>query len=333
MLSLVKRSNPSKAASVHPVVFHHAAGRELRAELAALARHGLQVRVVVPEDRRGLREALADAVALWQVLEPATAALLAEAPRLRLIQQLGPGAGAETTVDLAAARAGGIAVCDAPGAAAPAVAEMTLALMLACLRRVPALDRAVRAGTGWALPAEEQAFCGELGGRTVGLLGYGAVAARVAPVLRALGARPLYWSRHREPEASATFAPLRELMEASDVVSLHLPLTPETERLVDAAALGLMKPGAVLVNTAHGGLVDEAALAEALRCGHLRAAGLDVFAAEPLPRDHPLLALANVVVSPRAAWRTPEALRRALLVAVENSRRLRAGQPLRHRVA
>ena len=238
--------------------------------------------------------------------------MIAEAPRLRLIQQLGPD-GAAAAIDLgggAGARRRGLR--RAPGVAAPAVAEMTLALMLACLRRLPPLDQAARAGAGWRPPAGDEVLGGEIGGRVVGLVGYDAVAARLAPVLRALGATLLYWDRRPEPEAAATFVPLRELFEASDVVSLHLPLTPETERLVDASALGLMKPGAVLVNTAQGGLVDEAALAEALACGHLRAAGLDAFAAEPLPRDHPLLALDNVVVSPRPAWLTLEALRRAL---------------------
>jgi phosphoglycerate dehydrogenase-like enzyme len=320
---------------MYPVVFHHAAGRDLAAELAALSRHGLQVRAVAPGDRRRLREALADAVLLWHVLEPVSAALLAEAPRLRLVQALGPGAGAGA-VDLAAARAQGIAVCAAPGAETPAVAEMALALTFACLRRLPALDRATRAGKGWVPPAaaeEEGPSFGELGGRTVGLVGYGPVPARLAPALKALGATVVYWHRHREPGADAVFVPLRELMETSDVVSLHLPPTPETERLVDAAVLGLMKRGAVLVNTADGGLVDEAALADALASGHLGAAGLDVFATEPLPRDHPLLGLDNVVLSPRAAGRTPEALRRALRVAVENASRLRDGRPLLHRVA
>jgi phosphoglycerate dehydrogenase-like enzyme len=316
---------------VQIVVLHHAADRELQAELSGLTRHGLQVRTVTPGDRRGLREALADAVALWQVVEPATAALIAEAPRLRLIQQLGPGTNA--AVDLAAAGTRGVAVCAAPGADTRAVAEMTLALMLACLRRLPPLDQAVRAGSGWSPSAEAQALCGEIGSRTVGLVGYGAVAARLVPVLRAMGATLLYWDRRPEPEAAAVFVPLRELIETSDIVSLHLAPTPETELLVDASALGLMKPGAVLVNTAHGSLVDEAALTEALACRHLRAAGLDTFAVEPPPRDHPLLALDNVVLTPRVAWLTPEALRLALQVAVENGRRLRHGRPLLHRIA
>jgi phosphoglycerate dehydrogenase-like enzyme len=320
---------------MYPVVLPHAVDRGLAAELAALRRHGLQVRVVAPGDRRGLREALRDAVLLWHAPGAAAIAaeLFAEAPRLRLVQALASGPEA---IDLAAARAQGIAVCAAPGADTPAVAEMALALTFACLRRLPALDRATRAGKGWVPPAaaeEEGPSFGELGGRTVGLVGYGPVPARLAPALKALGATVIYWHRHREPGADAVFVPLRELIETSDVVSLHLPLAPETERLVDAAALGLMKRGAVLVNTADGGLVDEAALADALASRHLGAAGLDVFATEPLPRDHPLLGLDNVVLSPRAAGRTPEALRRALRVAVENASRLRDGRPLLHRVA
>ena len=126
--------------------------------------------------------------------------------------------------------------------------------------------------------------------------------ARLAPALKALGgAEVLYWHGQREPGADTTFVPLRELFETSDIVSLHLPLTAATERLVDAAALGLMKPGSVLVNTAHAGLIEEAALVDALASGHLGAAGLDVVATPPQPRDRPLLGLSNVVLSP--AWR------------------------------
>ena len=317
---------------MYPVVLPQVVDPRLAAELAALRRHGLQVRVVAPDDRRGLREALSDAVLLWQApgAAPVTAELLADAPRLRLVQALGSGAEA---IDLAAARTRAIAVCAAPGTDTAATAEMVLALILACLRRLPALDRASRTGLPWPAADGGPAF-GELGGRTVGLVGYGPVPARLAPVLKALGAAAvLYWHGQREPGADATFVPLRELFETSDIVSLHLPLTAATERLVDAAALGLMRPGSVLVNTAHAGLVDEAALVDALASGHLGAAGLDVLATQPLPRDHPLLGLANVVLSPGVAGRTPEALRRALAVAVENARRLRDGRPLLHRIA
>jgi phosphoglycerate dehydrogenase-like enzyme len=123
-----------------------------------------------------------------------------------------------------------------------------------------------------------------------------------------------------------------ELLATADIVSLHLPLVSDTEKLIDAAALGRMKPGAILINTARGGLVDEIALIAALTGGRLRAAGLDVFAEEPVPPGNPLLALDNVVVMPHVAWLTPETLDRSLDIAVENMRRLRAGGELLHRV-
>jgi phosphoglycerate dehydrogenase-like enzyme len=123
-----------------------------------------------------------------------------------------------------------------------------------------------------------------------------------------------------------------EVLAPADFVSLHLPLVPDTERLIDAAALGCIKPGAILINTARGGLVDEAALVTALTGGRLRAAGLDVFAEEPVLPGNPLLALENVVVMPHVAWLTPETLDRSLDIAVQNMRRLRAGDELLHRV-
>ena len=139
-----------------------------------------------------------------------------------------------------------------------------------------------------------------------------------------MGARVLYWSR------SKSNTQFDALLSMSDIVSLHLPLTPETERLIDPRR---MKRGAILVNTARGGLVDEPFLINALESGHLAAAGLDVFAAEPPPADHPLLSLPNVICAPHAAWLTQETLQRSLDVALENVRRLEAGKPLLHRVA
>src|SRR4051794_9790227 len=269
---------------MYPVVLPHVVDRGLAAELAALRRHGLQVRVIAPHDRRGLSEALRDAVLLWYAPggAPVAAELLAEAPRLRLVQALGSGPEA---IDLAAAKARGIAVCAAPGTDTVARAEMVLALIFACLRRLPELDRASRTGLR---PPEHGPVFGEVAGRTIGLVSYGPVPARLAPVLKALGAASvLYWHDQQEPGADATFVPLRELFETGDLISLHLPLTAATERLVDAAAFGLMKPGSVLVNTAHAELVDEAALADALASGHLGAAGRGTAAAPPPPGGAP----------------------------------------------
>jgi len=204
--------------------------------------------------------------------------------------------------------------------------------MLAALRHLPAIDRACRMGQGWAVGGGLQERVGELRGRTVGLVGAGMVPRALVPMLRGFGADIVYWSPREHPELGVTRRELPELFAISDIVSLHLPLVPDTERLIDRAALARMKPGAILVNTARGGLVDEVALVEALRNGHLRAAGLDVFTEEPLRADNPLLKLENVVLMPHVAWLTPETLDRSLEVAVENMRRLRDGGDLLFRV-
>lgn len=209
---------------------------------------------------------------------------------------------------------------------------MTLALMLAVLRKLPAFDAATRRGEGWRFAPEATDAVGEISGKTVGLIGYGDVARRVARVCCALGARVVFTARTAQADASAQALPLADLLAQSDIVSLHVPLTDATRRMIDAAALARMKPGALLVNTARGALVDEAALVAALRDGRLRGAGLDVFEEEPVPATNPLLALPNVVVMPHLAWLTAETLERSFGVAAENCARLRDGRPLRHAV-
>ncbi|MDP7548578.1 MAG: NAD(P)-dependent oxidoreductase, partial [Alphaproteobacteria bacterium] len=175
---------------------------------------------------------------------------------------------------------------------------------------------------------------GEVAGRTVGLVGHGEVGRRVAPALSALGARVLYTasSPKVESEVGAEWRELPDLLAECDVISLHLPLTPETENMLDAAAFAAMKPGAVLINTARGGLVDPGALYEALTKGSLLAAGLDVFADEPIAENEPLLALENVALMPHVAWLTPETFDRSIDIAVQNSRCLLDGGEFLHRV-
>ncbi len=300
-----------------------------RARLEAVRPPWLAIAIVDEDDAEPFAHEMRTAEVLLHVLKPVTAAVIAGAPRLGLIQKIGIGV---NTIDLAAARAHGVGVANMPGMNTPAVVELTLALMLAALRRLPALDAATRRGTGWHLDPATVDQAGELGGRVVGLVGYGAVARRLAPVLRALDARVVYTARSAKPEAPDTFLPLPDLLAGADVVSLHLPLTPETTRLIDAAALARMKPGAVLVNTARGGLVDEAALVAALESGRLRAAGLDVFGAEPIDPASPLFARPEVVVTPHVAWLTPETLARSWETAIENCRRLRDGEALLHEI-
>ena len=307
------------------VLFHYAAGPDLAARLAVLP--GLEITVCADDDDALLQRCLPETDVLWHVLKPCTAAMIAAAPRLRLIQKIGVGV---NTIDVAAAGARGIPVCNLPGTNARAVAEQTLALMLAVLRRLPRFDAGMRAGV-WSDPPLQDGL-GELGGRVVGLVGYGAIPRLLAPVLAAMGCRLIYTTRAAKLDAMGEWRPLAALLAEADVISLHLPLTAETARLIDAAALARMKPGAVLINTARGGLVDQAALTEALLSGRLAGAGLDVFDVEPPDLAAPLFRLPNVVLSPHVAWITTGTFDRSLALAAENCRRLAAGDALLHRV-
>lgn len=272
-----------------------------------------------------LDEVAPDITALLHVLTPVTPEFIASAPKLKLVQKLGVGV---NTIALDAARDHGVAVCNMPGTNSQAVAEMALSLMMAVLRRTCFFDARTRAGQGWTADPSELDQVGEIGGRTIGLVGFGNSAQLLAPALAALGAKIVYTARSQR-DVPYDYLPLGELLATSDIVSLHMPLTYETRASIDPFA---MKKGAVLVNTARGELVDEARLVEALTSGHLRGAGLDVFAEEPLPRGNKLLGLPNAVLAPHIAWLTPETLVRSLTVAHENCRRLAAGEPLLHQV-
>ncbi len=306
------------------VLLHFRAGPLLRERLKQVTPAGMRIVIVDEVDDAGFAAEIADTDVLLHVLRPVTEAMIAAAPRLRLIQKIGVGV---NTIDLKAAAARGIAVANMPGTNSQAVAEQTLALMLAVLRRTVMLDRVTREGGGWSLPPEVLESTGEIYGRTVGLIGYGEVPRRLAPVLQALGATVAYTATKPKAGAVGQYLDLDALLRTSDIVSLHLPLTDATRNLIDAAALEKLKPGAVLINTARGGLVDERALERHLRSGRLRGAGLDVFSVEPV-RDHPLFGLDAVTVAPHVAWLTPETIDRSFGVALENVRRLAAGEAL-----
>jgi phosphoglycerate dehydrogenase-like enzyme len=308
-------------------VLQYRASPGLRRRIAAL---DFSTVIVDETDKDRFLHEMRDANILLHVLEPVTAAVIDAAPDLKLIQKIGIGV---NTIDLDAARHRGIAVCNMPGTNTQAVAEMTLLLMLATLRRLAQLDPLTRAGEGWALEPGLSDDLGELSGRTVGLVGFGAVARRLVPILQAIGARVVYTSRRQVVDAPIPFVSLSELLPAADVLSLHLPLTLQTTGIIDASALAAMRPGSVLINTARGPLVDEAALLDALTSGQLRGAGLDVFSREPVGTDDVLLKLPNVVVTPHVAWLTIETLERSLTIITENCRRLGSGEPLLHRVA
>ncbi|MBJ7463029.1 MAG: 2-hydroxyacid dehydrogenase [Mycolicibacterium sp.] len=304
------------------VLAHFTPGRRVL-DFVAAESDWLDVRWCAEDDDATLRRELPGADVIWHVLRPLSAADLELAAKCRLVHKLGAGV---NTIDVDAATRCGIAVANMPGANAPSVTEGTLLLMLAALRRLPVLDRATREGRGWPSDPGLGETVRDIGGCTVGLVGYGNIAKQVEAVLTTLGARVLHTSTR--DDGHPDWRPLPALLTESDIVSLHLPLTSATRHLIDEDALALMKPDAVLVNTARGPIVDEEALAAALREGRLAAAGLDVFAAEPVEPGNPLLGLDNVVLTPHVTWYTVDTMRRYLEVAVDNCRRLRDGREL-----
>jgi phosphoglycerate dehydrogenase-like enzyme len=312
------------------VLLHYLASPGFRDALERTRPRDVELAIVDAADDLAFRKELATTEAILHVLRPLGAADIDAAPRLKLIQKIGVGV---NTIDLEAARRRGVAVCNMPGTNSQAVAELALMLMLAALRRATYFDSLIRRGEGWRPASDVLDNVGEIAGRTVGLVGFGSIPQRLAPVLRTLGAEVLYTARSSRETKDATAVTLDQLLERSDLVSLHCPVTPQTLGMISRAALAQMKHGAVLVNTARGELVDEAALADALRSGQLRAAGLDVFAREPAEASNPLFSLPNVVVTPHIAWLTPETLARSMAIGFENCRRVASGEALLHRVA
>jgi D-3-phosphoglycerate dehydrogenase / 2-oxoglutarate reductase len=223
------------------------------------------------------------------------------------------GTGASSYMDVAALNALGIEVHTIKGYGDTAVAEHTMALIFACCRELARMDRAVRGGV-WD-PLESM----QLKGKTLGLIGLGGIGNEVARIARGIRMEVIAWNRSSRPDAGVPLVGLDELLARADVISLHLALNDETRGLIDARRLAQTKPGVILVNTARGALVDEAALLDALRSGHIRHAGLDVFHAEPLKPDHPLAQMDNVTLTSHAAFRTLEAsetlMRRAIDIA------------------
>jgi phosphoglycerate dehydrogenase-like enzyme len=304
------------------VLAHFVAGEKV---LDFLAPHTdwLDIRFCAEDDDDTFYRELPQAEVIWHVLRPLSAADLERGRRLRLVHKLGAGV---NTIDVAAATRLGIAVANMPGANAPSVAEGAVLLMLAALRRLTALDRETRAGAGWPTDPSLGETVRDIGSCTVGLVGYGNIARRVERIVASMGATVLHTSTR--DDGSPTWRPLLELLGASDIVSLHLPLTAQTSCLIDGRALASMRNDAVLVNTSRGAVIDEPALADALRSGRLAAAGLDVFAVEPVKPDCPVLALDNVVLTPHVSWYTADTMRRYLAEAVEACARLRDGTEL-----
>jgi autoinducer 2 (AI-2) kinase len=251
------------------------------------------------------------------------------------LQLVGVCRNALNQVDLEAASERGVPVVNAPGRNTNAVAEMTIALMLALARRVPAAHALV-AGGGWHDPAEGyRSLRGrEIAGSTAGVVGFGQIGREVARKLRSLGARVLVHDPYVPPRDIAALGgeavTLDHLAAASDFVTLHVPESEETRGLADAAFVERMKPDALLINTGSGPSVDARALAEALHAGRLAGAALDVFEGHPLPQSHALLAAPNVILTPHVGGATAETIARHSRVMSDEILRLLDGQPLQH---
>lgn len=258
-----------------------------------------------------------------------TREVIAALPDLRYIGVLATG---YNTVDTAAARERGIVVTNIPTYGTESVAQHTIALLLEIANRVAEHAASVERGD-WSHSADWSytvAPLRELAGKTMGIVGFGRIGQQTARIAAALGMQILAYDHHMH-EGPDDFAfrwySLRGLLEESDVVSLHCPLVAETKGIVNAQTLKRMKRGAILLNTSRGGLVEEAALADALHRGHLAAAGLDVLMEEPPLSGSPLLMAKNCWITPHIAWATKEARARLLAVAVENLKMWIEGQP------
>ncbi len=297
------------------------------AERAALASVGARLEVCACGGDAGARLAELDGAQVLLVRESRIdAAAIAALPQLRGIVRYGIGV---DNIDLAAAAQRRVFVANVPDYGTEEVADQALALLLAVARRVVTRDGAVRAGA-WNVAAREPMY--RIAGKTLGLVGYGRIARAVERRLRGFGVERVLV---HDPFAQALPAgvqavPLDALCQGSDFISLHAPLTPQTRHAIDARRLALMRPTAVLVNTARGPLVDETALADALRRGALLGAGLDVFEHEPLPAASPLHGLANVVLSDHTGWYSQESVRDLQAKAAAQAVRMLRGEPPLH---
>jgi len=283
----------------------------------------------LPASTQVLLERISDAEAVLNIRSSIAFGeeVFAACPKLRVLSLWGTGT---DHVDLSAAREHGVIVTNTPGVSAVAMAEHALALMLAVARDIPRIDARTRKG------AWPRGFVTQLHGKTLGVVGLGAIGLQTARVARGIGMRVIAWTRTpgEKPlaELGIELVDLDELYRQSDVVSLHVRLTQETTGMVGQRELAAMKPTAILVNTARGAVVDEAALLEALRSETIRGAGLDVFEQEPMPENHPLAQLPNVVITPHSGGVTAEALETGLRLAVDNVFAAFRGKPM-NRVA
>ena len=273
-----------------------------------------------------LAERLQGADAVICNKSPITAAVMAACPNLKYVGLFATGF---NNIDVAYAAAHGITVCNVPGYSTEAVAQLTFALLLAVTNRAHEYNATVAAGD-WVRSRTFTYFpipLTELCGKTMGIVGYGAIGRRVGDMARAFGMKVLVHGRRPIPDTDVEQVPFDELLRRSDVVSMHCPLNADSDGMMDAAAFAKMKQGAIFINTARGGLVDENALRAALDSGHLMGAGVDVLRVEPMASDCPLLGAPNCIITPHIAWAGVETRRRLMGIVAENIRCWLAGAP------
>jgi D-3-phosphoglycerate dehydrogenase len=248
--------------------------------------------------------------------------VLKACPKLKLLSMWGTGT---DHVDLPAAARLGVTVTNTPGVSAFAMAEHALTLMLAVARNIPQIDAATKQGE-WP-----RGFVTQLHGKTLGLIGLGAIGRQMARLGRGIGMRVIAWTMHPSEqlakELDIELAEIDDVYRNSDVVSLHLRLSSDTTGFIGAREFGLMKPTAIFINTARGAITDEKALIAALEQKKIAGAGLDVFQAEPLPKNHPVLGLPNVVLTPHSGGVTKEALEAGLQLSIDNVFAFLEGKP------
>jgi D-3-phosphoglycerate dehydrogenase / 2-oxoglutarate reductase len=297
------------------------------AEERLLDEAGILSRRAACRSEQDVIDQCAGADALIVQWAPISARVLAALPDVRMISRLGIG---YDMIDVEAATERGVAIANTPDYCIEEVACHTLALVLDQARGVVALDTAVRAGR-WAA-AKSYPDAARPSTTAVAVIGYGRIGARVAAGLTALGFRVLVHDRYVADrvvrDAGHTPVSLSDALAGADIVTLHVPLAAETQHMIDGRALAGMRPGARLVNTCRGGLVDEAALVAALESGQLAGAGLDVFEAEPPPAESPLRSLPTVTLSPHAAWYSAAALADLPVFATRQAIDFLAGRPV-----
>ncbi|PYS51126.1 MAG: hypothetical protein DMG13_19240 [Acidobacteria bacterium] len=280
------------------------------AAYSKLASHQVHMYASRPSTEEDLISRIQDAEIVINIRATSrfTKDVLARCPKLRLISIWGTGT---DNIDLEAAKIAGIRVTNTPGVSAISVAEHTLSLIMAVAKQTAVVDRQVREGN-WP-----RAMVTQLYGKTMGLMGTGAIGSQVARLAEGIGMRVIAWSFHPKHDL-AEWVSFDDIFRRSDVVSVHVRQSPETIGMIGRKHFDLMKPSAIFINTARGPIVREADLLDALQRNQIAGAGLDVFATEPLPSDSPFYALSNVVLTPHAAGITPEATEAGLDLAIEN---------------